>query len=534
MNLKVNERGYVYDADPNPMWLPPINLKQLELFNCFGRYTLVDGPRKCSKTYGLIHRVLRHGFDVDNDMFAIVNKTLKNAKSSGVWTLLCNWMIPFWEHGAGNKWEPWMPEMWKHGCPGFKVLEGPKTTGDTKLSFVKIRNRHGGVSEIQAHSLEHAQEVEAKFKGPFYSGFWCSEGDQYMTRHALDILSDALRAPGVKYEDHQIFFDCNPPDTGKNNWMWKLWFDERLNPPINEEDFDPIFHEGLHRIGFNLSDNPQLDDKERRELIARYKKRKGLYDRFILGIWTEDVVDGFFSECWDEDQHVFGKAEGQKEDWEVIVPTPQCTTLVTGWDIGDRSHAFRIMEKITTEAPDRKSLIVSFNVIDELDVFRSKVSTTKFCLSCLERMDYWQKYQKETNKIDLSWRHWSDTSAWNFKASAGSYDAAIVYEATAGRIALRPAPKYRDSNEDKVALLREFLHLKRIAVSAQLFGTRAMFANLRTGGKGEYVREDDFKHGFDALSYPLLAEAPIDMIKSSKEVPTAPLSRPVDFVVAGV
>src|SRR5574342_716731 len=194
--IKTNERGFVYEEAGG--WLPPINPKQFEVFDDYHRYLLVHGPRKSSKTWGIIHKIIRHGFDNDA-MFAIVTKTLKNAKASGAWTLLSNVMLPFWEYGIPkDRWEPWMPPAWRHGCPGFRVIEGPKTTGDTKMSFVRIQNRRGAVSEIQCHSLEHDSEVEAKFKGPFYSGFWLSEFDQYLkSRDAFDIFCDALRMPGV-------------------------------------------------------------------------------------------------------------------------------------------------------------------------------------------------------------------------------------------------------------------------------------------------------------------------------------------------
>jgi len=530
--IKVNERGFVYDDSPNPLWLPPVNLKQFEVFNDFHRYPLIDGPRKSSKTYGIIHKVIRHAFDVGGAMFGIVNKTLKNAKSSGVWTLLSNWMLPFWQHGYGDKWEPWMPEAWKYGCPGFKVVEGPKTTGDTKLSFVRIRNRHGTVSEIQCHSLEHATEVEAKFKGPFYSGFWLSELDQYCTRHAFDIFCDALRMPGVPYQEHQILSDLNPPESGENNWMHDMWFKEREKPPVNDEGFDPIFHANLHRIGFTLDDNPQLDPTERREMVARYKKRKGLYDRFVLGKWTQDVVDGHFSHVWDETVHVLGNADGSKEDWEIIVPTDACDTLLCGWDIGDRNHSFHILEKIIRSVPGTNRRMISFSILDEVVAIMTSASTAMFAEACLDRILYWEKWMKEHHKRDIQWRHWSDSSAFVFSATAGSMDAAVVYEATNGKVSLNAAPKYRNSNHDKVNVLCELMHSGRLHVSAQLRRTRAMFANLKSGGDAEFIKENEHKHPFDSVSYPILAEAPQDMFKSG-EVRTEKQREP-SLIVAGV
>ena len=100
MAIKVNDEGFVYDTEG--AWYPPMNSKQLEIFEDYHRYLLVHGPRKSGKTFGIIHKVLRHAFDVDGAMIAIVTKTIKNAKSAGVWVLLAK-MLQIWTdncHGA--------------------------------------------------------------------------------------------------------------------------------------------------------------------------------------------------------------------------------------------------------------------------------------------------------------------------------------------------------------------------------------------------------------------------------------------------
>jgi len=511
--IKVNENGFIYDTEGR--WYPPMNRKQFEIFNDRHRYLLIHGPRKSGKTFGLIHKILRHAFDVNGAMAAIVAKTLKNAKSAGVWSLLCR-ALPLWEAN----------------CHGFKVVEGPKTTGDTKLSFVKIRNRHGTVSEIQCHSLEYAADVEAKFKGTAYSLFWLSEGDQFCDLNAFDIICDALRmTPFIPYEDHQLLFDCNPPETGPNNWMYEKWFTFKDSKPGSDEDAnDALYREGLHRILVMIDDNPQLDPREKREMIGRYKRRKNLYARYIDGKWVQDITDGHFSEVWDETAHVIGNADGDEDTWEVLVPTPACRELLTGWDVGDRNHSFHIIEKITTEHPHTKKPIISFSVLDELVVLKSKVSTTQFCEAALAKIEKWNKYQKNTHGIELRWRHWSDTSAFQWKATANTTDSAIIFAATGIRI--DAAPKYRNSNHDKVDLLSELLMLNRLVVSAQLDKTRSMFANVKKGGEAEFIKENDHKHPFDSLSYPILAEAPMDFFKS--KAPQTEKKREVEMVTAGV
>jgi len=495
--IKVNDTGFICDSDG--VWYPPMNKKQLEIFNNYNRYLLVHGPRKSGKTFGILHKVLRHAFDVNGAMIGIVTKTIKNAKSAGVWVLLAK-----------------MLAIWEKECFGFKVTEGPKTTGDSKMSFVRIRNRHGTISEIQCHSLEHSSEVEAKFKGPAYSMFWLSEFDQYCDDHAFNIFCDALRmSPQVSYEEHQIICDCNPPDTGTNNWIHDKWF--KFKDKVTEDGEDEFFRACLHRILVMIDDNPQLDPRERKELESRYSKRKSLRARFILGLWEQDITDGHFSDVWDEAIHVLGKADCVPEDREVIVPTSGCTVLLGGWDMGEsKNHSYHVIEKITTEDPATKRQVVSFSIIDELVVIRTFISIRQFVEAVMDKISHWNAYHKKSHNINLKWRNWSDTSAFRERSAAETSEAGIAYEASDGQIVLEPAPKYHNSNRDKIKLIWELLYQKRLHVSAQLFKTRSMFANLRSGKEAEYIKEDDHKHPFDSMSYPIIAEAPMDMLRTTQ------------------
>lgn len=507
MAIAVDKKtGFVYDDGPHHIWYPPLNLKQLEIFDNYHRYLLVHGPRKSGKTFGILPKVLRHAFDVNGAMVAIVCKTIKNAKSAGVWVLLGRMLM-----------------IWERHCPGFQIVEGPKTTGDSKMSFVRIKNRHGTISEIQCHSLEHSQEVEAKFKGPAYSMFWLSEFDQYCDEHAFDIFCDALRMwPNVRYEEHQIICDCNPPDTGTNNWIHDKWFKFK-EQKLDDGDDLKIFQDGLHRILVNLDDNPQLDPRERKEIESRYRKRKALYNRFILGKWEQDITDGHFSDVWDESIHVLGNVDGLEQDHEIILPTTACNELICGWDIGSsKNHSFHIIEKISSEHPHSKQNMISFSVLDEYVIVNKKMGVREFVRECVAKMEFWEALHFETTKVKLTWRHWSDTSAGEYRASADMTDAAIVYEASEGKIRLLGAPKYKNSNHDKVKLLWQLLYEKRLHVSAQLKYTRTMFSNLRSdpSKQADFIKRDDHKHPFDSLSYPILAEAPIGMLRSS-EIRTA-------------
>ena len=64
-------------------------------------------------------------------------------------------------------------------------------------------------------------------------------------------------------------------------------------------------------------------------------------------------------------------------------------------------------------------------------------------------------------------------------------------------------------------LVAHLLDEQRLFVSAQLHATKTMFTNLRKGStEAEFIKADQHRHPFDSLSYPIIAEAPMDMLKS--------------------
>jgi hypothetical protein len=340
----------------------------------------------------------------------------------------------------------------------------------------------------------------------------------------------------VPFDQHQIICDCNPPDTGTNNWLHDKWWkfkDEKPAPDENPKR--QIARDRFHKILAMIADNPQLDPQAKDDLIERYRKKPNWYARFVEGKWEQDITDGHFSDVWDDATHIIGKIDCPEDEIEVAVPTPGCLVLLSGWDMGEsKNHSFTIEEKIITEHPVTKRKIVSFSILDEFVVIRTYMSIREFVEICQEKIDYWNNWQKKKFNIDLKWRHWSDTSAFQDRSSADKSDAAITYEASDGQIILNEAPKYKGSNNDKVKLLWQLLYEKRLHVSAQLTRTRAMFANLRSdpNSASHYVKRDDHKHPFDSLAYPIIAEAPSDMVRSA-EIGTASKKEFAGLVVAG-
>lgn len=485
--------GWVKDEN-GLIWLPRICPKQFEIFNDYHRYLLVTGPRKSAKTIGILHKIMRHCFDLKGARVAIFTKTVKNAKSGGIYIDLTEIVLP----------------EWLEGNIGMELTQKPKVSGDTRQNSFKVSNRHGTDSEVQLHSLEYPPEVIDKLKGTRFSLIFFSEIDNWEDRVIFDIATDQLRMwPNIPYDQHQFIGDCNPPESGPNNWQHDLWFKEKERSTHP----NPTFQKNIHRIEFKLDDNPFLPDEEKEELKQKYAYRKSLYNRFVLGMWEEDSTEGHFSEVFRPDIHVLGDVRKPAGEEEVIVPSPACRELLTGWDIGDRNHAAHIIEKLETRATESAPVITKFAVLDELVSLDRNISIREFTEAFMEKMSRWEEFCLKEYKTVVKWRHWSDNSAFRFRAAAESSDELIVREVSRGKIMLGGAPKYRNSVRDRVKITNQLLYEQRLFFSATCHRTITAIRALRKGHtEVEFVAPPEHKHAFDSMSYVLIAEVPIDLI----------------------
>lgn len=473
----------------NGVWVPTLSPRQMEVFNDYHRYLLVHGPRMSSKTWSIVHKMLRHAFDINGARVAMVCRTNKNAKSAGPWVDLTKIAIPEWE-AAGI---------------GFKVVEGPAMTGDTRMSYVIIRNRFGTTSEIQLHSLDYCPDVVEKFRGTKFSMFYFSELDCFNDRIVFETTVQQLRMmPQIPYDQHQWIGDTNPPDTGTNNWMHDLWFKE-----LEREDHpDPEYQSRLHQIRFSLDDNVFLDERAKADLKGSLRSKPALYRRWVDGIWEEDLSNGFFSEVF-TDAHVLGDIhKPNRTDWDVITPSNSCVGLIAGFDIGDVNHSAHIVEKI--RAPDGNHV---YAVLDELVSFDRTISVREFTLAFMRLMEKWERYCMKAYNRQINWRCWSDSSAMRWRSAAEATDALIVRNVSGGKIMLQAAPKFNYSVMARVETLHRLLYDKRIFYSAACPKTILMTKALKRGTtKVEPInRNGGHIHVFDSLSYILLAEDPVDI-----------------------
>lgn len=470
-------------------WYPLLSVKGYKVYNSYKRNLLAAGSRKSSKTVSLGNRFVRHVWEIDGAVAGVIAKTAKNAKI-GVWRDLKNFIVPGWI--AGNF--------------GFQVLKYG-TDPTTKMEYITVRNIHGGESEIQLHSLDYEYDVEEKFKSSRFSAIWLSEADQFNDRIVYDILEDQLRVIGIPFENHHFFFDCNPPLDGDDHWLHDIFY----KAADYKSDKYIIGHaERYEVIEFGLDDNPFLDPREKQNLISKYAHDPVKYARFVDGQWVKDTTAGHFDDVFLFNTHVVGNAEGpDPKEWETMTPAENSVQLLTGTDMGDLNHATGFISLRINEKDE-----IVYDIFDEICSVEKEVSVQDFAADVWERVQFWNKWFKDTYKKDPpSWRHWADSSLWNYSATANNNDAQIFYEQSEGGIVMIPVTKGRGSIRQRIAMAKRLFFDSRILISAHCKWNIGWARFLRPGrAKNEPIASGSpYRHQFDATTYAIGSEVPHEL-----------------------
>lgn len=476
-------------------------LLDIEVLGCSSFLSAGYINHNSSKTINAVNKIARHLWENDGAIVGIIGKTLRNIKSSGVWqdltTAKCG--IP----------------QWLESRIGFSYVDEPKMTGDTKMTFFRVRNMHGGTSECQVHSLEHEHEVEMKFKGGRWSMIYLPEADQFKDRHTFDILEDQLRIIDIPYDQHQLICDCNPPAEGQDHFLHDLFFKQTKpdGTPLDEK-----YRSKFHRIHFDLDDNPFITDEDRDTLKSKYLHDKNRYARLVEGKWEHDQTIGHFAEFFIENIHVRGNADSPDEAlWQILIPSQSCMEVIVGWDTGDVNHAVSII------APRDTGDVAAFDIIGEVVVLDQNMAIDEFVELVMDEMDFIEAIVKDRYGRDkIRWLHRSDTSALKFRSAADMTEILVVQQVSGGRILLRGVPKGRV--RERISLAKRLLFDNRIFVSAQCKHHIEMFRYLRKGkAKTDIIEhKSPYKHVFDALTYALLEEVPEDIMR--REEPSTSLN----------
>jgi len=462
-------------------------------------------------TIAVLHKIIRHMYDTPGASVAMFSKTMKNSKEGGTWLDLHRYILPEW---IGANIGLQYTTLNNEGNPGWKVQ------GDTRTPYFKISNRYSGESECRLFSLDHVPDVVDKVKEQRFSLIYFSELMKFDDRIVLSATMPCLRMMHLRTEDQQWIADTNPSEEGEDSWIYKLWYQERVQTyedyaaacvedgrvPDSENDFN-VFQRGLELIELFPEDNVRLDPNVLSELKRHCAYDKGLYDRDVKGLWVYGDGDQsrHFRSFFKPERHVLGDVDSPNEDeWELINPHPSSVELIGGIDPGDVNQAAVLLDE--TLIGGKKH----FSVIEEFESIKQELSIDDFTVSIMEAVKILEKAMNK--QYDLT-RFYSDASAFKYNATADTFPALQVQSASDGRIALIGVPKPKGSVRIRVKLVKQLLAEGRLKISAHCEAVIRMLRDLKKGkGIVNYVVPDHNKHIFDALTYPLIMECAEELL----------------------
>ncbi len=463
---------------------------------------LVSGPRETGKTVAVCHRIMRHLWETDGGRVGIIGKTIKNVKEAGVVRDFTDFVIPEWlranltsENGS----------TFAYTTKDTDGNLGPKVDGSTKTWYFRVRNYWGGESELMLYSLDHDADVEDKLKNTRFSCIYFPELDRFKDFRVFMVSYHQLRMFHLKPEQHLWIADTNPAEEGSDHFAYRIFYEtEKL---IAENPDDAELYRNVRVIEMNFEDNPWLTEARIKAIKALYRHDQDMWNRYVEGKWVRFQPDGTFSDVFVGNVHTVGDASAKDEkDWEIIIPEENTTELISGWDMGDVNHSIHILCKRLTKAADSpQDQEYAYDVIDDLIFIKQKVSLEALTLAFLERKAYWEEKLKELYNVSrVRWRHWSDQSAWHYRAAIDAYDELIVRRTSLGEINLQKSMiQLAHSVKKRARMIRKLLFDNRLYISARCHGTIDMLKNMK-----DLSQDGIYKHAMDSLSYPLAAEEP--------------------------
>jgi hypothetical protein len=473
---------------------------------------LCCGPRMTGKTIAIVNRILRHLWETPNARAAVFSKTLKVAKDGGIWDDILDGMKEWCAAGIRGK----NGQVFEYTSADAKGNPGPRLDSQTRTISFKIRNWHGGESELKLFSLDHDKDVEAKVKSTRFSLMWFSELSLFGDRQVFTVSRKQLRMKHLKPSQHLWIADTNPHEDGEDHWIYQQWYVDRIRKEdsfrdelkalpatkrLKTEEFEKTvrnkvaYRKALQLIEIFLDDNTFLDEGQRLALEEEESVDPGQFARNVEGRWVKGHgnVGKHFADVFFEELHVIGSDDPSVGDSIDITGTTD--ELISGWDTGAINHSAHLLERRIIQ--ERAFWMVH----DEHVVIGDRISTSEFAIEMLNKLDDMERFHRRT----FQWEHFSDNSADVWRPSGdGTTDAMEIEAATGGRIQLQMVVKPKYSVRARVRMLRFLLRQNRIFIAKRCVRTIAMLYHCSQGkAETEYVLPNEHKHPFDSLTYPI-------------------------------
>lgn len=486
---------------------------QLKAYKSNSKYILCDGERGSGKTTVALHKMVERMIEEFNNQGLIIVRERRQGSIGGAWHKIQTEILP--------RWEAWM-EL-DHDDPEQRLYEDSQRTTNQD-DFLWVRNVHGGHSQIMMISMPHAEQVEARIKGP-EPGFvvvdeaQTMDGDEYFQH----VVQQVGRRPHVK--GRQQTYYCANPD-GPSHWLYKRFFELPFDPETR------VWNEDYARFHIPVSDNAKnLPTGYIQNIMEATRSDKILYKRMVEGIWIDRPTGaGIFVDHWAEEKFVVG-SEAESTGIVPVVGHP----VIMSYDLGS-AHSSITMEQLVPVKGEMVKLI-----LDEFDYVGKYASYLVIVPHLIRRMVYWE--EKVGTAID--WIHISDNSAFNqYRAATGSYDCADVLKISKEFvermklperfiIRMKECPKGQGSIAARVRMMSDAMFTGKLLVSATCQLTRQMFSDLEEDPKDPTKPKETgpLPHRFDSSTYGFFfyekgkgaSEVPGQDVKNQNQVYSCPL-----------
>jgi hypothetical protein len=440
-----------------PDWEPPLSKTQKKIFDCPSRWVLVSGERGTGKTWGILHKLVRHLYDEENALALIVVGIRSQATQGGAWEKLILETLPMWKDAIGLEYTE-------------------EKRDEQQYRYVFVKNRHGGYSKVTLMSLPWGTQVKDRIKGFEPSMIFVDElvtlgGPEYFTA----LIQQLGRRPGIV--GPQQYVAATNPD-GPSHWVYKRFFETpykeskddkgKIISPEGEWDIRyAVFKLGISENRDNLPAGyyEQIMEATSDDPIER---RRMIYGEWVDRPSGDSLFEGYFV----EGVHVIKGPKGKR-----VTPSGKFP-VVLGYDLGQTCNAIVFIQPIVT-----KSKGIVWLVFDELIVVNKRIPYELLVRTLMRKMQAWQKIVK----TPLTWFHVSDDSAFSqYRPGEGSYDhlqmarasEKLSKEFNIPPIKMTPAPKFKGSVEARVRVTMQLLQEERLLVSDGCKRVRDMFFNL--------------------------------------------------------
>lgn len=475
--------------------LKPLNAKGRMLLEMCKkkRLVLATGTRFSTKTMSALFVLCDHAWNTRLGSIILVTISQSAGINAGVWEQLTSIVIPYF---------------------GLKYKKQPYNQGASKKPCCEVFNKYGGVTKIMLESLKDENEVEERFKNKMYSMIFVTELDIFKFQKTFDTWALTLRCPHLSFNEHLLLCDCNPADEGTAHWIYKLWYELRVNPDCPE-----ILRSKRDQLGlleFNLDDNNYSSKEQIDAVKAQYADSEDLYKRYILGLWVTASEDALFRRVFKEQFHIVGdETTRTNPEPDFLIPQPGSFEFPCGWDMGVVNSAFVLIDKYIRDVGGRPTPF--FSILDEVVWVEQDFLMSDFVEAVIEKRKFWEDFIGKP----IQFTDWSDRSAFDFTDKLSNrYDHQEVYDISGGKIQLMAAMEGKRTNEtvrQRIDLFRKLLFQGRIFFSGSKTPAAIEMCKSLKKGRGPHStiqKDSKHKHVFDAITYCIATECSEELNKN--------------------